>query len=256
MKSAYCLFTLLLYVSLDTRAQDIHIGIEPFPPILTENKEGYAIDMFKAIESISDLKFHFHVMNYARAKIELKKNNLDMIGLTPKGYETADFYQYAEDLHWSVTAKVDLFSQDKKYFNTQALPAQSIGTLRGNADFFSELLHIPRDKFIEISSLPQLIQMLERKRLNVITFERAATMLTLEDFDVTNVYYKKVAEIPASFAVRKNESGKKLKAKIDSFLSKIKSSHYFTDYFQYQNLADSGIINQADNKTITQSHNK
>lgn len=247
MKLTYSLFALLFCLSKAVNAQDIHIGVEPFPPIITENGTGYAIDMFKAIEAISDLKFHFHVMNYARAKKELKNNNLDIIGLTPKGYESADFYQYAEDLQWSISSKVDLFTLSTEYLNVMALPEQSIGTLRGNADFFSELLEIPRNKFVEVSSLAQLIQMLERKRLNVITFERAATMSTLKKFNVANVYYQNVAQIPASFAVHNSDSGRKLKEKVDSLLKLIKSNYYFAAYFRYQNLADNGKVINIEN---------
>ena len=233
---------LLFCAPLNGFTQDIHVGLEPFPPIVQEDGKGYAVDMFKAIEQISDITFHYHIMNYARAKKELKKQSLDMIGLTPQGYEAKEFYQYAEDISWSVTAKVDLFTLNKKYFNTQALPKQSIGTLRGNADFFSELLNIPRDKFIEVSSLAQLAQMLQRERLNVITFERASTMSTIEKYGITGVYYKKVAEIPASFAVYRNSTGKKLKAKIDKLLAKVKSNDYFSAYFDYQDLADTGQL--------------
>lgn len=242
MKFIYATVTLSLLLSLSTNAQDIHIGIEPFPPIITENGTGYAVDMLKAIETISDLKFQFHVMNYARAKKELKNGRLDVIGLTPKGFETADFYEYAEDIDWSISAKVDLFTLNNAYFQTQSLPEHSIGTLRGNADFFSEVLNIPRNKFVEVSSLTQLIQMLERKRLKVITFERASTMSTLEKYNVQGVYYKNVAQIPASFAVHNNSSGKALKKKIDHLLSQIKSNRYFTAFFHYQNLADSGKV--------------
>lgn len=242
MKLEKCIILLLIYFSVEVNAQDVHIGLEPFPPIVNEDGQGYAIDMFKAIEVISDLKFHFHIMNYARAKKELQKQSLDMIGLTPQGYETKDFYQYSEDINWSVTAKVDLFTLEKKYFNIQLLPKQSIGTLRGNADFFSELLNIPRDKFIEISSLTQLTKMLQRKRLKMITFERASTMTTIKKLDISGVYYKKVAEIPASFAVYKNNKGLKLKAKIDRLLSQVKSKSYFLSYFKYQKLTDTGLI--------------
>jgi polar amino acid transport system substrate-binding protein len=242
MKLEKCIILLLIYFSVEVNAQDVHIGLEPFPPIVNEDGQGYAIDMFKAIEVISDLKFHFHIMNYARAKKELQKQSLDMIGLTPQGYETKDFYQYSEDINWSVTAKVDLFTLEKKYFNIQLLPKQSIGTLRGNADFFSELLNIPRDKFIEISSLTQLTKMLQRKRLKIITFERASTMTTIKKLDISGVYYKKVAEIPASFAVYKNNKGLKLKAKIDRLLSQVKSKSYFLSYFKYQKLTDTGLI--------------
>ena len=243
MKLAKRIIPLLIFLSVNVTAQDVHIGLEPFPPIVNEDGQGYAVDIFKAIESISDLKFHFHIMNYARAKKELQKQSLDMIGLTPQGHETKSFYQYAQDINWSITTKVDLFTLDKKYFNTQLLPKQSIGTLRGNADFFSEVLNIPRDKFIEISTLTQLTKMLQRKRLKIITFERASTMTTIEKFDITGVYYKKVAEIPASFAVYKNTKGRELKAKIDKLLAKVRSKSYFGSYFEYQKLADTGLLN-------------
>lgn len=239
---------LLTFLSINAHSQDVNIGIEPFPPIITENGKGYAIDMLKAIEPISDLKFHFHVMNYARAKRELKNENLDMIGLTPKGYETKEFYQYAEDIGWEISSKIDLFTLEKKYLNAEKFPKQSIGTLRGNADFFSELLNIPRNKFIEVSSLPQLIQMLERKRLNIITFERASTMLTFQKYTVTDVYYKNVAQISASFAVSNNASGKLLKAKVDKYLTHIESNHYFTEYLKYHNLANAGEVSNLLNK--------
>jgi len=242
MKLAKRIITLLICLSVKVTAQDVHVGLEPFPPIVNEDGQGYAVDMFKAIEVISDLKFHFHIMNYARAKKELQKQSLDMIGLTPQGHETKNFYQYAQDINWSVTAKVDLFTLDKKYFNIPLLPKQSIGTLRGNADFFSEVLNIPRDRFIEISSLTQLTKMLQRKRLKIITFERASTMTTLEKLDITGVYYKKVAEIPASFAVYKNSKGQELKAKIDKLLAQVKSKSYFLSYFKYQKLTDTGLI--------------
>jgi polar amino acid transport system substrate-binding protein len=242
MKFAYGIFSLLCFLAMKSHAQEIHIGVEPFPPIISEDGTGYAMDMFKAIETVSDLKFRFHVMNYARAKKELKNSSIDIIGLTPKGYETEEFYQYAEDLHWSIPAKVDLFCLNTKFFNVKGLAEQSIGTLRGNADFFSELLGIPREKFIEVSSLAQLVQMLERKRLNVITFERAATMTSLIKFNVANVYYQNVAEIPASFAVQNNESGHRLKKTIDTLLKQVNSNYYFTSYFHYQNLPDSGKV--------------
>ena len=248
MRFTHLLLITLLALSKAAYAKDIHIGIEPFPPIITEDGTGYAIDMFKAIEVISDLKFHFHIMNYARAKKELKNNNLDLIGLTPKGYETADFYGYAEDIDWGVSAKVDLFTLNTKHFNIDSLPEQSIGTLRGNADFFSELLNIPRNKFIEVSSLPQLIQMLALKRLDVITFERASTMTTLEKFKVRDVFYQNVAKIPASFAVRNNKAGKELKATLDKYLTQIKSNYYFTAYFHYQKMKDAGKVSIPDDE--------
>ncbi|WP_157826782.1 hypothetical protein [Colwellia sp. 12G3] len=67
-------------------------------------------------------------------------------------------------------------------------------------------------------------------------------MSTIEKYGITGVYYQKVAEIPASFAVYKNNEGKKLKAKIDMLLTKVKSKNHFGSYFNYQKLADTGLI--------------
>ncbi|MFQ3313674.1 MAG: hypothetical protein ACI9VO_002469 [Colwellia sp.] len=50
--------------------------------------------------------------------------------------------------------------------------------------------------------------MLQRKRLNVITFERASTMSTIEKLGITSVHYQKFAEIPVSFTVYKNDKDK------------------------------------------------
>jgi polar amino acid transport system substrate-binding protein len=237
-------FFLLLLLTQGTSAlaEDIHVGIEPFPPAITNDRRGHAIDMFKAIEKISDLKFHFHVMNYARAKKELKNKKLNMIGMTPQGYETPSFYQYAQDLDWNLNVSVDLFSFDKKFFNIQKLPLHSIGTLRGNANFFSELLHIPREKFIEVTELSHLANMLKLGRLNVIVFERVSVILTFQELNIKNVYYQQFGTIPASFAVRKDDNGNKLKNKLDSLLQKIDSESFYEPYYKYKQLLKSGLL--------------
>ncbi len=242
MKYCYAAIILLYFLSYKLLAQDVHVGIEPFPPLIEENGQGDIISMLTAIEKISDLKFFFHVMNYARAKKELEKQKLDLIGLTPQGYESPEFYYYATDIKWSVDAKVDLYALDKLALNTNNISDHSIGTLRGNADFFSMLLNIPRNKFVEVSSLFQLIKMLEKKRLDVITFERASTMSTLNELKIPHVFYKRVAKIPASFAVNKTTKGLALKKKIDLLLRNINTNQYFKAYQYYQALPDTGKV--------------
>mgnify|MGYP000228418302 CR=1 FL=1 len=83
-------------------AQNVTVGMEPFPPFITEQVTGYSVDMLRAIEKISDLKFDIEIMTYARAKHELEFNRLDIAGHTPKELETKGFYRYAQELDWHI----------------------------------------------------------------------------------------------------------------------------------------------------------
>ena len=132
---------------------EISVGLEPFPPLVNEDGTGFVINMLNALEENSSLRFDYQIMTYARAKRELKKQRIDMIGLTPKGQETEEFYQYAQELIWHFDTTVDFYSTSPSNFTLVNFPQKSVGTLIGNADFLSEPSNIARDKFIEISSL-------------------------------------------------------------------------------------------------------
>jgi polar amino acid transport system substrate-binding protein len=222
--------------------QQIDVAFEPFPPLINEDGSGLVIDMLNSLEQSSKLHFNFHLMTYARAKHELKNNRVKVIGLTPQNYETSDFYQYAQDLKWNISANVDFFSLDKSNFDTDKLADKSIGTLMGNADFFSVLLNIPRNKFIEVSSLEQLAKLLSLKRLSVVVFERVSMMKTINKIALEHVYYKKFILIAASLAVANNEEGNKLKKELDDLIDNIDNNDYFSEYFKYLNLPDQGTV--------------
>jgi polar amino acid transport system substrate-binding protein len=236
---------------------DILVGLEPFPPLVNEDGSGFVVNMLNAAQENSTLNFSYQVMTYARAKKELKNQRIDMIGLTPKDSETQDFYQYAQELTWHFDTTVDLYSTSPKNFYLDNLPDHSIGTLIGNADFFAELAQVPRNKFIEVSSLTQLIMMMARGRLKVILFERVAMMSTIEElqnnlrtqvpseFNSTDgrqtIYYKKFKIIAASLAVAKSDAGIHLKKQLDELLTG-NTSHFFKEIAPYANLPDTGII--------------
>ena len=223
-------------------AQELIIGIEPFPPIFYENGGGLGINLFNAIQRNSDLTFEFNRMTYARAKKELKKNHLDIIGLIPKGLESKEFYQYALELDWSFNNDVDIYSLDKKYLSIENIPKASIGTLLGNADFFAEVLNIPREKFFEVSSLKHLVQMLKRQRLYAIVFERVSTMSTIKTHLSNTVYYRFLENIPATFAVQNTEQGRKLKVTLDSYMRQQVTNNTFKRDNYYHNLPSEGQI--------------
>ena len=159
---------------------DITVGLEPFPPLVNEDGSGFVINMLNALQENASLNFNYQIMTYARAKKELKNQRIDMVGLTPKDSETQEFYQYAQELNWHFNTTVDLYSTSPTNFDLDKLPNNSIGTLIGNADFFAELAGVPREKFIEVSSLSRLVMMMARGRIKVILFERVAMMSTIK----------------------------------------------------------------------------
>ena len=149
-------------------SNEIDVGFEPFPPLINEDGSGYLIDLLNALTKDSPLTLNYQLMTYARAKQELKHTRIDLIGLTPKNSETSQFYQYAQELNWSFDTTVDIFSIAKVKLHPSKLPNRSIGTLLGNADFFSEKFGIAKEKFVEVRSLAQLIKMMELNRLSFI----------------------------------------------------------------------------------------
>lgn len=240
------LFFLLVNIAAvkHTIAQELIFGIEPFPPIFTENGQGLGADLLKKIQKNSDLNFQIRIMTYARAKKELKNDRIDAIGLIPKGLETKEFYQYALELDWYFNNHVDIYSLEQKYLNIDAIPTKSLGTLIGNADFFAAVLNIPRKKFFEVSSLDQLIKMLEKKRLNAIVFERVSTMSSIQKIKQKNVYYRFLKDIPATFAVPNTEQGKELKLLLDSHIKQHTTADTFQRDPRYHNLPIQGKVPQ------------
>ena len=87
--------------------------MESFPPFVNAQGDGLTIDMLHAIEDISDIEFTIEIMTYARAKYQLKTHHINIIGHTPKNLETADFYQYAQELDWIIDTTSDIFVFDQ-----------------------------------------------------------------------------------------------------------------------------------------------
>lgn len=83
---------------------------------------------------------------YNRAKLDLKSGKTDLIGHTPHGKETQDFYVYAQDLAWSIPAVTDIYAMKKETIEPSSFAAiKVIGVPRGKREF-SELYKIPFDE--------------------------------------------------------------------------------------------------------------
>ena len=226
-------------------AQELTVGVEPFPPLINEDGTGLVVDMLSTLTAETDLNFNFQTMTYARAKKELKNERLQLIGLTPFQLETKTFYQYGVELDWHIDTCVDFFALNDRYFDIGKLSDGSIGTLLGNAEFFAEIINVSVHKFVEVSSLEQLVKMLALGRLKVILFERAATMTAIKASGIKDIYYKNMGIVPASLAVPNTPTGLILKTKLDGLLTDIDNNEFFTEFINYTSMPDSGhVINQ------------
>lgn len=216
--------------------------MEPFPPFVDKEGQGYSVNMLKAIEEISDLRFDISIMTYARAKHGLKYKNLEIAGHTPRGLETPSFYQYGLDLDWEIETTSDLFSFDIRHFDLAIMAKKRIGTTLGNADFFAEEIGLPADYFIEVASLNQLVDMFIGGRIDVLLFERASVMTLLQERNIDKVYYQTIGMVPASIGVRNDEEGKQLKKKLDELINQLDHKAIFGDYLKFSKLPDSGMV--------------
>ncbi len=119
---------------------------------------------------------------------------------------------------------------------------KKIGTPRGNEGFFSELYGIPIKQFYHKTAMDNLVKLLKKGRIDVILFERASTMTSIQTHGYQNIFYRKMDTLPASFAVRKNKKGIKLKKKLEALFQKIDQDQIFRKYLSYVNMPDSGLV--------------
>lgn len=223
-------------------SQEITVGIEPFPPLINDDGSGLVINFLSGLSDTTDLNFNFQLMTYARAKKDLQSERLQLIGLTPFQLETQNFYEFGVELDWHIDTCVDFFSLNKSYFNVEELPEASIGTLLGNAEFFAEIIDVSVDKFVEVSSLEQLVKMLALGRLKVILFERASTMTAIKASGIKDIYYKNMGIVPASLAVPNTPMGLKLKAQLDLLLLNLDNEQFFSEFIHYTSMENSGQV--------------
>ncbi|MBU2630681.1 MAG: hypothetical protein KKE61_18875, partial [Proteobacteria bacterium] len=216
---------------------------EPLPPLIIDKDNGFTIQMLKDIEKKTDLKFIITIMPYNRAKYLLKTGEIDLAGHTPYQMETPDFYEYAVDVDWHVTTKIDIYGTKLEDLVGETYKSfKKIGTPRGNEDFFSEMFAIPNENFY-VGELGNLVKMVQAKRIDVLLFERSASMSTIQKLNISNINYKMIDDsVKASFAVNKNSNGIRLKALLENAIKMIDQKSIFKDFFRYTQLPDQGTV--------------
>lgn len=221
--------------------QIVTAAMEPFPPLINEDGSGYTIDMLKKIEGTSDLKFSITIMNYARAKILLRTNKVDLIAHTPYRLEEPDFYDYAQELTWKIDVISDLYAMSEDKF--KAIANLKIGIPRGNEDFAAGVLGIPKEHFY-VGRIENLLKMLQAGRIDVFWFERVSTMTTLKRLGITKVYYKRIPDypVPVGIAVAKNSKGTILRHTLEQALAASKWQENFKNNLQFNQYSAEGLI--------------
>ena len=235
------LFTLIF--SQAVFAQEIRVGLEPLPPLIIDKNTGYTVDMLKAIEKNTDLKFTIKIMPYNRVKHAIKSGDIDLGGHTPYKMETPDFYAYAVDVEWYVTTLIDVYAKtsgDAASDNYKV--SKRIGTPRGNEGFMSELFGIPTANFM-VNELDNIVKMLNVGRLDFILFERSATMSTIQKLKLPNIHYLMIDDsIKAGFAVNKNARGQEVKKLMEAAIRNTDQDSLFKDFFKYTRLPAEGVV--------------
>lgn len=235
------LIACLCSVGSPVLAETVKVGLEPFPPLINGADSGYTVDLLKAIEKASDLNFNIEIMNYVRAKHDLKSGKLSLIAHTPYRAETKDFYGYAQEISWKVDVPSDVYVMEPaKLTNLKSL---KIGTPPGNKEFASELLGLPVDIFVE-KDLPVLFKMLKASRIDAVWFGRAPAMKTIKELHIEGVHYQQLPTTPiaASMAVRTDSAGEALRKKIEKALAEVDSSQVMVDFNKYAKMPPKGVV--------------
>ena len=152
------------------------------PPLIVDENSGFTIDFLKYLEQNSDYEFEIIIMNYVRAKKNLEDGQVDMIGHTPLGLETEDFYTYATELIFSIPTKSDFITLSSLNSDSDT-QSMKIGVPSGNEDFLSSLSDIPVENFIT-GRIENLLNMLHAGRIDAFWFERASTFSVILELGI------------------------------------------------------------------------
>lgn len=234
----------LLAVASFARADSdrLRVGLEPFPPLILENGTGYSIDWLRALAKQAGMTLEVEIMPYSRAKVALMGGKVDLIGHTPYGLETDEFYRYAVELDARVPTKMDAFSLSVTGLNPTPDNGILIGAPFGNSAFISELTGIDRARFVE-GSLPRLVSMMQAGRIDTVIFERMSVVGQIRKRAGPPVFYRLVKEIDAGFAV--NRSRPTLLRRLNGAAARVDRKVIYGPYTNLLDWPDEGRVGDA-----------
>lgn len=215
------------------------VGLELFPPLIEENRTGYSIDWLQAVAAEADMELRIRIMPYSRAKVALMTEQVDLIGHTPFGLETDQFYDYAVELDHRVPTKMDAFALTPGDLEFESGYMELIGTPFGNSAFIADLTGVSRDRFVE-GSLTRIVNMMLAGRVHTVVFERMSVVTQLRHQARQPVYYRMVKQIDAGFAVRKDNDA--LLRRLNAAAGRVDARKIYQPYINLLDWPDSGRI--------------
>lgn len=217
----------------------MRVGLEPFPPLINEDGSGHSVHWLQAIAEEAGLELHVSIMPYSRAKLLLSAGDLDLIGHTPYGLETSEFYEYAREIDHRVPTRMDVFSLEESVLSPDSDSVYIIGTPFGNAEFLEDLLKFPETRITE-GRLPNLVRMMLAGRIHAVAFERIATASEINRQTELLIHYRKLKEINAGFAVHRDNS--ELLQMLNKASEKIDADRLYLGYTNELQWPEKGIL--------------
>ncbi|PAV25257.1 hypothetical protein CF392_11885 [Tamilnaduibacter salinus] len=235
------LVLMILAVSAPVRSatDTLRVGLEPFPPLITEEASGYSVEWLRAVAREAGMTLRLNIMPYSRAKISLMADQVDLIGHTPYGLESDRFYQFGQELSHRVTTRLEAFSLSRDHLALKEATNTFVGTPFGNTGFIAELTGLDQDRFVE-GTLENVVNMLLASRVDTVVFERVSVMTRLRKEAEQPVYYRRIEQVDAGFAIRASDTA--LHQRLESAIDAVNADAIYRPYADLRDVPSEGVI--------------
>lgn len=222
-----------------SKTDTLRVGLEPFPPLITEEASGYSVNWLRAVADEADMTLKLRVMPYSRAKLSLMAGKVDLIGHTPYGLESDRFYHFAQELSHRVITRLEAFSLSRDDLALTANTNTFVGTPFGNMGFIADITGLNQDRFVE-GTLENVVNMLLAERVDTVIFERVSVITRLRDETEQLVYYRQLRQVDAGFAIRAGDSA--LRKRLEKAIENVDAEAIYRPYVNLRDAPDEGVI--------------
>lgn len=217
----------LFYLSIGPifSAEKFVIGLEEAPPLIQRDGKGVLNLILEEIEKKTPYDFTYEYVSYGRAIKMLKSGAVDLIGMTPVGLETDEFYKFAVDVDFNFKTHNYLFTRNELRNYESLNEFKLLGTLPGNEDFIAEAYGLKKSQFI-VGSFEALFKMLEKDRIQGVIFEAITTHYFIRKNNIKDIYSRVAGDVIAGFSMNKKSKKFEIinKAFRDAKIVKLKKS--------------------------------
>lgn len=219
---------LLLVVVLCFCEQVKFVSGDFYPPFIYRNERGEAvgisIEILKAIEKVSDLRFNVELMPFSKALELVKNGEADMINLIFRTPEREKFFLFSKPV-LQVQSLV-WFRKDLNLKDFKDLTAHIVGVIEGDAN--EQLLRSknPNIVFKRFTDFEQLIQAVKERQIDVFIMEDLTAGYYLVKHDLYHLFDRlpPISSQWTHFAFSSNRSD--LMEKVNGALERLSKSEF------------------------------